>query len=297
MDPFERTELNKAFDVSSVITIHYFEHSKDYVFEGESHDFWEIAYADKEEVLVYFNDEWHTLKPGHAVFHKPMQFHNLKANGCAAPNVIVISFDCTSSLMKFFSDKILYIPQQAKNKITEIIYYAGKAFTTRLDDPYTRKLVKSGNAAAEQYISLYLEELLLSLYTYYTGKEENKTNKLSSTVSVMNDVFERAADYMSGHINKGLTIEEISLALHISPSELKRVFHEYTGLGVITYFRNMRIEYAKTLIREGRMNITEIAERMGYESIHCFSKQFKRVAGMPPSEYSISIKIWMDEQQ
>ncbi len=297
MDTFERTELNKAFDVSSVITIHYFEHSRDYVFQGESHNFWEMAYADRGDVLVYFNGEWHTLKPGYAVFHRPMQFHNLKADGHTAPNVIVVSFDCDSGLMDFFNDKILYVPQQAKDKIKDIIRCAGQAFTTRLDDPYTKKLVKSGNIAAEQYISLYLEELLLSLYTHYSGAADTKKNKLNSTVSVMNTVFERATAYMRENTNKNLTIDAISRALHISRSELKRVFREYTGLGVITYFRNMRIEHAKTLIRDGGMNITEIAERMGYESIHCFSKQFKNVVGMSPREYSLSIKMWIDDSK
>ena len=296
MDAFERTELNKAFDVSTVITIHYFEHSRDYVFQGESHDFWEMAYADRGDVLIYFNDEWHTLKPGYAVFHKPMQFHNLKADGHTAPNVIVISFDCGSRLMDFFNDKILYVPRQAKDKITNIIRYAGQAFTTRLDDPYTKKLVKSGDVAAEQYISLYLEELLLSLYTHYNTAAETKKNKINSTVSVMNDIFERATGFMSDNTNRSLTIDDISIALHISPSELKRVFREYTVLGVITYFRNMRIECAKTLIRDGGLNITEIAERMGYESIHCFSKQFKNIVGMSPREYSMSIKMWIDSE-
>ncbi|MDD6484071.1 MAG: AraC family transcriptional regulator [Clostridiales bacterium] len=294
MDAYERTVLNKAFDVSSVITVHYFEHGRDYIFEGESHDFWEMVYADRGDVLAYFNDEWHTLKPGYAVFHKPMQFHNLKADGHTAPNVMIISFDCRSELMDFFEDKVLYIPQRVKDKIAEIIRFAGKAFTTRLDDPYTKKLIKSGDTAAEQYIQLYIEEMLLSLYMHYSTTEETEKNKLNSTVSIMNGVFDRATDYMRKNLNKSLTIENISNALHVSQSELKRVFREYTGMGVITYFRNMRIEHAKTLIRDGGQNITEISERMGYESIHCFSKQFKSVAGMSPREYSLSIKMWLD---
>lgn len=225
-----------------------------------------------------------------------MQFHNLKADGHTAPNVIVISFDCGSRLMDFFNDKILYVPRQAKDKITNIIRYDRQAFTTRLDDPYTKKLVKSGDVAAEQYISLYLEELLLSLHTHYNTAAETKKNKLNSAVSVMNDIFERATGFMSDNTNRSLTIDDISIALHISPSEFKRVFREYTGLGVITYFRNMRIDCAKTLIRDGGLNITEIAERMGYESIHCFSKQFKNIVGMSPREYSMSIKMWIDSE-
>ena len=180
MDDFERTKLARAFEVSSVITVHYFEYDKDFLFQGESHDFWELVYADKGDVCVFFNDEWHTLKSGYAVFHKPMQFHNIRANGKTAPNVIVISFECHSPFMSYFEDKTIQVSQKEKDLIAEIIRYARQAFTTRLDDPFVKKLVKSGNALAEQYISLYVEELLLS---FYSSQSTVKHNLISTVVN------------------------------------------------------------------------------------------------------------------
>ena len=49
-------------------------------------------------------------------------------------------------------------------------------------------------------------------------------------------------------------------------------------------------ELAKELIREKNMNFTQIADYLGYTSIHYFSRQFKKIAGMTPSEYASSIK-------
>ena len=294
MDTFERTILEKAFDVSSVITVHYFEHDKNYIFEGESHDFWEMVYADRGDVLVYFNDTWQTLKAGCAIFHKPMQFHNIKADGHTSPNVIVISFECFSKSMEFFNDRIFHITHKEKKLITKIISYSKRAFTTRLDDPYTKKLVKSGDIVAEQYIGLYLENLLLSFYCSDTDRSTDKTDKLNCTNITKGSIFDQAVSYMHSNINKNLTIHDICSALHISAASLKRVFMEYTGLGIITYFRNMRIEHAKTLIRESGLNMTQIAEQMGYDSIHYFSTQFKNIVGMSPREYSLSIKMWID---
>ena len=44
------------------------------------------------------------------------------------------------------------------------------------------------------------------------------------------------------------------------------------------------------MIRDEQMNFTQIAEALGYSSIHYFSRQFKKLAGMTPSEYASSIR-------
>ena len=44
------------------------------------------------------------------------------------------------------------------------------------------------------------------------------------------------------------------------------------------------------MIRDGQLNFTQIAEKLGYTSIHYFSRQFRKVTGMTPTEYSSSVK-------
>ena len=65
-------------------------------------------------------------------------------------------------------------------------------------------------------------------------------------------------------------------------------------MGVIEYFSLMKINIAKELIRTNRMNFTQISEHLGYTSIHYFSRQFKKITGMTPSEYVTSIKAMAD---
>ena len=56
----------------------------------------------------------------------------------------------------------------------------------------------------------------------------------------------------------------------------------------------MKVNAAKQLIRTNKMNFTQISEQLGYTSIHYFSRQFKKVTGMTPSEYASSIKAMAD---
>ena len=76
----------------------------------------------------------------------------------------------------------------------------------------------------------------------------------------------------------------------IGRSQLQKLFQQKTGLGIIEYFSNMKIETAKEMIRTGHMNFTQISEQLGYTSIHYFSRQFKKITDMTPSEYASSIK-------
>ena len=75
-------------------------------------------------------------------------------------------------------------------------------------------------------------------------------------------------------------------------THLKTVFKKATSQGVVTYFRMLKIEEAKRMIREGKYNFTEIAERLGYDSVHYFSRCFKKCTDITPSQYASSVKAF-----
>ena len=77
-------------------------------------------------------------------------------------------------------------------------------------------------------------------------------------------------------------------------SQLQKLFLKKSGAGIIEYFSLMKVNAAKQLIRTNKMNFTQISEQLGYTSIHYFSRQFKKVTGMTPSEYASSIKAMAD---
>ena len=55
------------------------------------------------------------------------------------------------------------------------------------------------------------------------------------------------------------------------------------------------MDLARQMIREHHYNFTQIADALGFSSIHYFSRQFKRITGMTPSEYASSIKALSDQ--
>ena len=69
-----RTHLKREIVIDSIITIHYFEYMKDFVFHGESHDFWEMLYVDKGSVQVRSGEDTAIWMPAISFSTSPGSF-------------------------------------------------------------------------------------------------------------------------------------------------------------------------------------------------------------------------------
>ena len=90
---FYMHKISNLLNVQKIVTIHYQALEKNYLFPEESHDFWEINYADKENVFIGIDGKKIELKQGEMLFIKPNQPHFLES-GNKEPNVFIISFAC-----------------------------------------------------------------------------------------------------------------------------------------------------------------------------------------------------------
>ena len=87
------------------------------------------------------------------------------------------------------------------------------------------------------------------------------------------------------HPERKWSIRSMSEQLHVSEPYLQELYKGAFGVTCGADVINARIEFAKILIEETDLNITEISGRCGYESIIHFSRQFKKMTGVSPSAY------------
>jgi len=292
MPNYVPTVLHREITVDAIVIIHYFEHGKDYMFEGEKHDFWELVYVDKGRLEAVADNQAFELEQGQILFHKPNEFHNLYANGIIAPNVVIVTFVCQSAAMAFFENKITYITARQRDLLARIVEEGRRAFDGPLGDPYTLQMPRNEDApfGSEQLISLYLETLLIDMIRH--AECENASAKPSSSIKTRsdNDLVNRIIQYMEDHLNDNLSFSNICLYFAQSATNLKTIFKAVTGQGVMEYYRNLKIDRAKTLLRESNGNITQIADHLGYTSVQYFSRHFKQATGMTPREYTLSVQ-------
>lgn len=293
---YESVHLEDSITIKDVISIHYFQYMSDFSFPGESHDFWELICVDRGEIIAVADDKELALKKGNILFHKPNEFHNVLTNGRISPSLVVIAFDCHSPCMKAFENQLMTVQDTEKELMAQIIVEARNTFAGRLDDPYQEKLIfldKPASFGSAQLISHYLEQLLIHLYRrYFSYTLPVHSNKfLSSKTGRGSDTYNRIVRYMEEHINEQLTIDKICKDNLVGRSQLQKLFRDAQGCGVIEFFSRMKIDTAKQMIRDHQLNFTQISDRLGYTSIHYFSRQFKKLTAMTPSEYATSIRL------
>ena len=293
---FTKIELKNCITVDSIYTIHYFEYTNNFYFAGESHDFWEFIYVDKGSVDICMDDKQITLKKGDIAFHRPNEFHKVSTFGHTAPNLVVISFESHSPLMEFFCCQVLKTEQRERSLLADVLIEAKRLFESPLDDPYLTEMIRKDDApiGTEQLIKIHLEQFLIHLVQRYTLEEESN---LEYSPQNTTDIFKRVTAYMEDNIAKHLTIEQICWDNMIGRTKLQKIFHIETGIGIIDYFSKMKISAAKHMIRDGKLNFSQISEQLGYSSIHYFSRQFKKITGMSPSDYASSVKSIFDKKQ
>ena len=291
---YKSVVLEDSITINRVISVHYFQYMSDFSFPGESHDFWELVCVDRGEIDALAGERRLTLKKGNILFHKPNEFHNVLTNGKVSPSLVVIGFVCHSPAIKSFEDQLMSVQDTEKELLAQIIVEARNTFSGRLDDPYQEELIFNSEPltfGSAQLISHYLEQLIIHLYRrYFSYSLPVRSSRFLAEASSGNDTYNRIVRYMEEHLGERMTIDRICRDNLVGRSQLQKLFRDTKGCGVIEFFSMMKIDTAKQMIRDNQLNFTQIADRLGYSSIHYFSRQFKKITGMTPSEYSGSIK-------
>lgn len=91
--------------------------------------------------------------------------------------------------------------------------------------------------------------------------------------------------YIKQHVNDHLSLNEVAAVFGISPNYLSQLFKKYNDMGYNEYVTQCKIDEARRLLSSGNYKVYEVAETLGFESAFYFSKVFKKVVGIPPTDF------------
>ena len=91
--------------------------------------------------------------------------------------------------------------------------------------------------------------------------------------------------YMENNLDKRITLNGLAKLAAANPNYLCRIFKEKYGIAPIQYLNNLRLKKAKELLAFSELNVTQIADILGFRTIHYFSRFFKDIENMSPLEY------------
>ncbi|MFC3768981.1 helix-turn-helix domain-containing protein [Paenibacillus sp. GCM10012303] len=286
---FPRYRIRQEIVIHKLVTCYYFELAKNYSFDGEKHDFWELFYVDKGELWIDTDFGHYDLKQGDLIFFEPNRFHATRSNGKIAPNVFIVSFECRSPKMNFFKHNPLFrLADREKAMLGLLMNEGDRTFGPDPSNRPTKRLVRKPNApfAGEQMFVMFLEMLLIQLIRGGTEPESRSELPPSILENQETGLVDEIIRYLENHLGQDISLEHICDEFAIGKTRLSILFKKQTGSSLIEYANRLKIEKAKAYIREDNFNFTEIAELLGYTSMHYFSKQFKQMTGSSPSEYA-----------
>ena len=284
---FKLQSFETPLVVTRIANIHYFEFTNEYHTFNDSHDFCELLYVDKGLINVESENYSGILSNNQMIIHRPNERHSLKCTDGICPNVIIIGFECMADELEYFSTKPLKLQQSHKKMLSEIMKEGMNVYAPPYDIPNTLEMKKRDifPYASDQMLKINLETFLITLI-----REFNHNQSSLESVTVADGKKPDIYNYINEHYTEKITLDDICFLFGTNKTSLCNKFKNDYGVTILNYINKLKINDAKSLIREQRLSITEISELLGFSSIHYFCRLFKKHTGLSPTEYTKTIK-------
>ncbi len=276
--PFKTGE---AVSINRFYTFFINDYPKDYIFKGESHNFWECLYVIDGTLSVSADDRVYELNRGNIIFHKPMELHKFTVTGENGAKLLIFSYSMSGTLYEFFCNKVFMLNKEQTGILNDALSFMqekSKDITEGEKLRFFNKLLYPGT-----YSEVYLLRVTYYIYQFFLSLADDgcveKSLKTPET-----ELLKSAISYMNENIDKNPGVDEIARHCNVSLSGIKRIFSKYTGLSVHKYFLKMKLNEALKLLSNGE-TVTQVTERLGFCTQSYFSSAFKREMGKNPSEY------------
>jgi len=97
--------------------------------------------------------------------------------------------------------------------------------------------------------------------------------------------LDRVFLYFHTHYQERLTVADIAALFATNRTTLNSQVQKYSGMSVMAYLNDLRLEVAASLLRNTTLPVAEISGRVGIDDLSYFSRSFRRKTGRSPSVY------------
>ena len=243
----------------------------DFVFRGETHDFYEIVFLLEGSVGVTAGANSFVLEGPAAILHPPMEFHSLR--GISGKNALAVIFAFEASSVPPYGSHRFILSKENIQSVEHVLHLLQNA--TQIKRLRVGEILAGHESEAQQAL-LEFEMLLLTL-------TENGSDDLRDGSAGARN-YRRALRVIEENLHIPLDTATLARLSHMSPSLLKKTFSRYAGVGVMEYLRTRKVNAAIPRLRAGE-SVKDIAASLGFSDAGYFSTTFRRVTGHSPTYY------------
>lgn len=272
--PYEFLAVLPRIEINRILGHYYRIRTPNYKFKGEQHDFFELTYVDSGELVTEVEGVSYTLKDKEMIIYGPGQFHTQYTNSEHDTAYITILFDMQNLIpveKPVWYDGLINRVFHYDQKINTLIKQFVRESTTGV--PYMNSLM----------LCLLTEIIIRLLQGTYASPVLQSGN--TAHQSAMDELFHRILTYIEDNIYEPLTIPQICEHFSLSRSALQLMFKRHVDQSPKKYINDRKLEQSCQMMLDGRSTISEISLKLGYNSIHYFSKAFNMKYHMSPSKF------------
>lgn len=279
---FKLLELNSPIAISRIANVHYFEFKNKYETIDDSHNFCELLYVEKGSICVYADNYSGILSDNQMIIHRAGETHSLQCNENVFPHVIIIGFECAAEELGPFATAPITLQPTHRKMLADIMKEGMNLFAPPYDIPNTLEMKKRASFpfGTEQMLKLNLELFLITLVRDFGMPAIPSPNTSDNRLSEI-------CDYIAEHYTERILLDNICFLFGVNKTSLCQNFRNEYGITILNYIDQLKLKDAKKLLRKQRLSVTEIAEQLGFTSVHYFSRYFKKHTGMSPKEYQV----------
>jgi AraC-like DNA-binding protein len=266
------------FNDIDTIWVGKFSYEPKWYVQKHSHPFYHIIYVTDGNGFATVNDKNYTLNRDCLIFCPPSCEHRFSAHDNKHLRTIEVKFNLHNSDIEVELQNISGIFISTSKDIRIL-------FEKIVDDVVKKEYLY------RDFLAVRIYTILLLLLKKKNSERYNENLSIKSLIEKHKDFdFEKIFRYIDDNISKSITLNDISTQVGYNSTYLCRIFKKRFGISPIQYVNNYRLEKAKELIMYSDLNLTQIAQIVGFQSIHYFSRLFKKKEGITPSEYKNRIR-------
>lgn len=281
-------ENRRFFNVSGFTTAHYFFCKPNFVPCFEKYEFSQIFYV-LSGTGVYTTEQGSFPIRSGMMFYRPANRRSKYEWTSEQANFALISFYCDSPAMESFEVAPFLLNQEEGATLLDAMKTGEKICEPLTDDENMIGLrLRAGVPEVMQsFVCASLERFLCMVYCRIKGIDmlQDESCKVGTFLRT-EQLVEGVKKYFAEHLCEQVTVRDLCEHFWISETALRKKFRRETGMGVMEYFVDKKINDAEHRLGTTTQSVTEIAAGLGFSSTSYFTKVFKAKTGMTPTEYS-----------
>lgn len=283
---FDIFENPKEFDILTLYQCGEMSCEPGFVVGEHRQSCYEISCFIGGEGYNFRGDEKYPVKEGDIFVNVPGDYHKIVSSDTAPLRFLYMGWKFSEQVAEHFLPIVEFFENSLENPLMPD--KLGVSF-------YLSKMVSefyNGTDFSEEMVNSYIFQILCLLYRTwqmpgYPSEPSRKGYSVGGTVY-------RVIQYVDNNIYDIDNVSTICRDLCYSSSYLSRIFHARTGMTLQQYLNEKKIESAEKLIKSGDLSMTEIADKLHFDSVQSFSRIFKRISGISPSHYARDLEKEQD---